>query len=334
MNHREKIIMNHREKIINSKLRSLVAVVLILFGPWLSPPFVKGADTVLYYHNDALGSPVAMTNSGGTVIWNVDYGPFGDEVNLNESPNLPNSHRFIGKETDVETGLHNLGARYYDPGIGRFLSVDPALLHGHPKSALNTPFGLNLYSYSFDNPYRFSDSSGKWPTHIWPVHQMSINRVLSQLSLHDLSILTRQQVIIDADQSSEMAYQHAMRDGRDSSDQSATRAWELANGFIAYEIFQARQSEASFIETGNQFDHDTALMHVSNAIHTAGDSTSPEHAGFQPWDQHESWLKKMNHIIGESYDPGSGSALDIMTRKIWDIYKSDGPIQSEILPKP
>ncbi|MBI3605344.1 MAG: RHS domain-containing protein [Nitrospirae bacterium] len=143
--------MKLREKIIDLNLKSFVIGLLILLVPWFNPPLLRAADTVLYYHNDALGSPVAMTNSGGTVIWNIDYGSFGDEVNLTESPTLPNSHRFIGKEVDSETGLHNLGARYYDPGIGRFLSVDPALFHWMPYPALKFPQRLNLYAYSNNN---------------------------------------------------------------------------------------------------------------------------------------------------------------------------------------
>jgi RHS repeat-associated protein len=51
---------------------------------------------------------------------------------------------------DAETGLHYIGARYYDPKIGRYLSSDPVGLRG----------GLNTYLYVVGNPLRFIDPLG------------------------------------------------------------------------------------------------------------------------------------------------------------------------------
>jgi len=48
----------------------------------------------------------------------------------------------------------NMGARIYDPEIGRFLSVDP-LLDFFPNQ---TP-----YSYAYNNPLSFKDPSGLAP---------------------------------------------------------------------------------------------------------------------------------------------------------------------------
>ncbi len=55
-----------------------------------------------------------------------------------------------GQEYDQETGLYHLGARYYDPQLGRFLSEDPIGIAG----------GLNLYAYADNDPVNFSDPSG------------------------------------------------------------------------------------------------------------------------------------------------------------------------------
>jgi uncharacterized protein RhaS with RHS repeats len=47
--------------------------------------------------------------------------------------------------------------RYYDPRIGRFLSVDPVAANsGDPKF-------FNRYDYAFNNPYRFTDPDGRCP---------------------------------------------------------------------------------------------------------------------------------------------------------------------------
>jgi len=51
------------------------------------------------------------------------------------------------------TGLTQLGARAYDPGLGRFVSVDPVLDPGEPRHA-------NAYAYSMNSPVSFSDPSG------------------------------------------------------------------------------------------------------------------------------------------------------------------------------
>jgi len=58
--------------------------------------------------------------------------------------------RMGGQEYDQETRLYHLGARYYDPQLGRFLSEDPAGISG----------ALNLYSYAGNNPINGRDPTG------------------------------------------------------------------------------------------------------------------------------------------------------------------------------
>lgn len=47
--------------------------------------------------------------------------------------------------------------RYYDPSIGRFLSVDP--VSADPNSGAM----FNRYAYAFNNPYAFTDPDGRRP---------------------------------------------------------------------------------------------------------------------------------------------------------------------------
>ncbi|MFJ3505588.1 polymorphic toxin-type HINT domain-containing protein [Streptomyces sp. NPDC090135] len=63
---------------------------------------------------------------------------------------------FVGGTNDPDTGLTHLGAREYDPAIGRFISVDPIL-------DLNDPQQSQGYSYGNNNPVSFSDPSGLRP---------------------------------------------------------------------------------------------------------------------------------------------------------------------------
>ncbi|SDY69880.1 RHS repeat-associated core domain-containing protein [Micromonospora pattaloongensis] len=68
---------------------------------------------------------------------------------------------FVGGTQD-NTGLTHLGAREYDPVIGRFISPDPVI------DFLN-PLHLDSYAYGFHNPIRYADPGGKDPgvDYIW-----------------------------------------------------------------------------------------------------------------------------------------------------------------------
>jgi RHS repeat-associated protein len=58
--------------------------------------------------------------------------------------------RMGGQEYDQEIGLYHLGARYYDPELGRFLSEDPA----------GVAASLNLYEYAGNEPINSRDPTG------------------------------------------------------------------------------------------------------------------------------------------------------------------------------
>ncbi|WP_411101037.1 polymorphic toxin-type HINT domain-containing protein [Streptomyces sp. x-45] len=60
---------------------------------------------------------------------------------------------FVGGTKDADTGLTHLGAREYDPVLGRFISVDPLL-------DLNDPQQSHGYTYSNNNPATLTDPSG------------------------------------------------------------------------------------------------------------------------------------------------------------------------------
>lgn len=62
---------------------------------------------------------------------------------------------FVGGTVDA-TGLTHLGAREYDPALGRFLSVDPVMEKGVPQR-------FDGYAYASDNPVRSSDPAGTDP---------------------------------------------------------------------------------------------------------------------------------------------------------------------------
>src|SRR5207245_6475399 len=60
---------------------------------------------------------------------------------------------FLDKPADPNTGLTVVGAREYDPGTGRFVSLDPILETTSPQE-------LNGYTYAAGNPVSQSDPNG------------------------------------------------------------------------------------------------------------------------------------------------------------------------------
>lgn len=103
-------------------------------------------DTV-HYLGEALGSTMALTNTGGTAPTTYTYEPFG-RTETTGTPN-PNLFRFTGREDDG-TGLHYYRARYYDPIRSRFVSEDPIGLAN----------GLNVYAYTLNSPLNWIDPLG------------------------------------------------------------------------------------------------------------------------------------------------------------------------------
>jgi len=105
----------------------------------------------LFYANDALGSPRFMVNSSNAMTDDERFDAFGMTVFHGGQSPTTTPYGFVGKkgyQTDT-SGLMLLGHRYYDAGIGRFLSRDP--IHD----------GNNWYAYCGNNPLDKTDPSGE-----------------------------------------------------------------------------------------------------------------------------------------------------------------------------
>jgi RHS repeat-associated protein len=111
------------------------------------------AQYVQYMHTDALGSPVAMTDQSRRVVERNEYEPYGKVLGapVQDGPG------YTGHVSDAATGLSYMQQRYYDPEIGKFLSLDPVAPSTHRG-------GFNRYSYVLNNPYTFKDPDGRCVT--------------------------------------------------------------------------------------------------------------------------------------------------------------------------
>ena len=106
-----------------------------------------------YYHPDHLGSTNLVTNESGEVVEETFYFPYGEIIEGGESRFL-----FTGKEKDKNTELYYYGARYYDSFSKHFIQPDSAI------ADVYNPQDLNRYSYTRNNPYKYTDPTGETPT--------------------------------------------------------------------------------------------------------------------------------------------------------------------------
>jgi len=123
---------------------------------------VRNAGTGLYAYQynlkDNLGNVrVTIDANGGVarVIQEDEYFAFGKDKRL-YTLGTENKYLYNGKEQQevVLTDEYDYGARFYDPVVGRWTTVDPLAEKGRKE----TPYG-----YAFDNPIRFIDPDGMWP---------------------------------------------------------------------------------------------------------------------------------------------------------------------------
>ncbi|WP_331487846.1 peptidoglycan DD-metalloendopeptidase family protein [Luteimonas endophytica] len=125
---------------------------LLLVAALLTPIGAAAQTTVKYVHTDALGSVVAMTDASGAVVeGRREYEAYGQQL----TPAVQDGPGYTGHVQDAATGLTYMQQRYYDPGIGGFLSVDPVTAYDQPLVA------FNRYRYGNSNPYKFTDPDGR-----------------------------------------------------------------------------------------------------------------------------------------------------------------------------
>jgi RHS repeat-associated protein len=115
-----------------------------------------GTFNSYYFHTDAIGSVTAITDVNGNIIERYTYDMYGMPTFWDASGNvitessIGNTILFQGREYSSELNLYYFRSRYYDPIVGRFLSVDPM---GYKDS-------MNLYQAFNNNPVNFVDPLG------------------------------------------------------------------------------------------------------------------------------------------------------------------------------
>ena len=118
--------------------------------------------TVRYLLVDHLGSTDKVLDEAGAIVASYSYGVYGNRRGSDWSGTAPDwsgianstRHGYTGHEHLDNLLLIHMNGRVYDPGTGRFLSVDPIL------ADLGDSQQVNPYAYVGNRPLEFTDPSG------------------------------------------------------------------------------------------------------------------------------------------------------------------------------
>lgn len=238
----------------------------IFFGGRRLARYDETAQTIYHYFEDHLGSSrVIVQSTTNTPCYDGDFGPYGQEQTFTNT--CAQNYKFTGKERATETGNDDFGARFYENNLGRFMSIDPSGL-----SALSAnPQSWNRYSFTLNNPLKFVDQNGKWPTEI---HNQIIEKAFPGLSVQQRNQLKQTSAWVDrlAGQTKAHNHEHAMKSP--GEDPAAAK--------VAIERNIQNHEQAAQRAQGGTPDHVdqvgvAALKEFGQALHTVEDRTSPAH---------------------------------------------------------
>jgi len=141
-----------------------------LDGRLLAQVEYSGSSAYTYYaHLDHLGTPRALTNANGQLVWSTfqrPYGEIGEKTGTDplSSQKVVTNLRLPGQYDErlfQMAGINMQGPyynwnRWYLPSIGRYLGLDPLALNG----SINGAGFPDWYNYADGNPLRNTDRDG------------------------------------------------------------------------------------------------------------------------------------------------------------------------------
>ena len=113
---------------------------------------MRQGGVVYYLLGDHLGSTALTVNSSGSKVAELRYKAWGETRYTWGT--TPTTYRYTGQRQEESLGLYQMGARWYDPALSRWLSADTLVPEAENSQA------LNRYSYVYNNPLRYVDPTG------------------------------------------------------------------------------------------------------------------------------------------------------------------------------
>ncbi|WP_327373343.1 polymorphic toxin-type HINT domain-containing protein [Streptomyces sp. NBC_01216] len=112
-------------------------------------------STLSFLGSDHQGTSSLAINPATGAVSQRRFDPYG--VSRGQTTGtFPGEKGFVGGALDLQTGLTHIGAREYDPGLGKFISVDSLIDYTQPQQ-------INGYAYANNSPVTLSDPTGLAP---------------------------------------------------------------------------------------------------------------------------------------------------------------------------
>ena len=140
--------------------------VSYVYGNELSSQYQ--AEESIFYLYDGHSGVRGLTDASGSVADTYLYDAYGNV--LKQVGDTENSYLYRGEQSDAETNLQYLRARYNDVNTGRFVSTDPFL------GEAVVPLSRHRYLYGYNNPLTYIDPTG----------QTTINEILTGFSFENI----------------------------------------------------------------------------------------------------------------------------------------------------
>jgi RHS repeat-associated protein len=141
----------HKDPATQNTLRT------ITYHPWGMNILENQTSTDYYFITDFRGWVWGLTDDSGTIVESYNYDPFGKIL----AGSLLSHARFLSGahegQWDADTGLYYLGARFYDPSLGRFIQEDAI------EGSADLPASQNRYVYCQNDPVALIDPTGYSP---------------------------------------------------------------------------------------------------------------------------------------------------------------------------
>ncbi|MBI5877553.1 MAG: RHS repeat protein [Chloroflexi bacterium] len=118
---------------------------------------VRNAAGLYFIQGDHLGSNSLTTDANGAVVASTKYYAYGGTRTTSGAQQTDRLFTDQRAEGAALGALYDYGARHYDTLLGRFLSADSIV------PGAGNPQALNRYSYTYNNPLKYTDPTGHCP---------------------------------------------------------------------------------------------------------------------------------------------------------------------------